>query len=796
MSSFKVGQAPWETANNLPTAHSAKPSKLVNPVPGAEAKQMVAQAEPESIPVGSAPWETEEAAAPIAEPTPDQFAPDSQWNNPADIVRDNINQFNPDNMIDRIRSGLAANDTEKMGYLEKKYGKGNVAMKDEKIYFRRSPEEKLRRLDPATFELMSDLIPDFMREIVMEGAMAPAELGGAAMFSPAGPGGAAAGAIGGRVASVPMANAVADAAAGAAGVPRDPSRNAMTENLIGMGAEAAFPVVAGKVIGAVAKRIPGTLAYKAAKEAGEKEVVALTRSSNEVLEAAADLEREGLNVPMMLHQLHPDDPKVVELTKGMESHAPFLNKQTEFAEGYGKQLENTLTEIARRGGQGPVAPGKIAGTLTDAVSTLDRAEGKAIGNFKAKAIAKTGNQKQPLPEELNQEITGLMRELGFTPRRRVREHIVRPGSLEGVGKRGLEDRKIVEQIDWIPPKDLQPILGAKGLTKTGEVRSLVNALSELAKKTQGDGARLTDLDRLVTLVGDLNPKLRGTAAGSTWGRLTAGLRQHRRQVIGEALGDPTEKALFNRTMDDFSALRTNTEQLSTVLRGDVTSRTLVNSFFKGKENLANIRAIKSLVGKDSAEWGSLKEEFIDQLMLKHSSDGPTGFKSEAFLNDLKKNYGDDFIREVLNDGKSGPNYDTVKNLLTMGKRIEATQKNVKLDTLDAKQEKALAEGFFGALLHSPYRMVKGAGQFLFNATGNKENAFLELVNRDGFEKYLTGFKADGRVKAEIARKIETLQTRYNAGRAAHKKTAEALDIGKDIVKRGTKATIREDVMRD
>jgi len=772
-----------------------KPGSLTKPVPGAEA-----QSEADAF---LADFDAPEVAAPGGAPDADSAdaflnsmdegaaaPPSMEREAEPGFIQANINQFNPQNFIDRLQTGFAANDTEKVNFLKKKYGDGNVVEDKGKIYYRRNPKDKLKALDPGTLEVIADIIPDFAREIVTEASMLPGEiLGGIAGTFAGGPAGAAAGATAGRVASVPLANKAADEVASAVGVNRDDTRSALTENAIGMGAEAVLPVVGRQLV----KRIPGTALYKAAREAGEKEVVALSKQSQEVLQAAQSLETEGINTPMMLHQIQPDSPKLAKTVSGLQDYAPFINKQREFAEGYGEALNNTLNEIKRRGGHDPVQAGKLAQTVTNAVESLDASEGKAIGHYRARALAKLGNQKQQLPAESSQTVVELMKELGFQPKRSKLNVITRPGTYERAAQRGgVESKGVVERVNWVPPKDLQPIIGRLGLDDT-QTRQVVNALNEYGQLvSRGNEARLTDVERLIKRMGPLNRKLQGSALAGTWGKLTGDLRSFRREMIGNSLGDPTEKALYNRVMDDFSMIRSNTEQLGGALRGDVTAKTIVSSFFKGKENLANIRALKAITGNDSAQWGALKEEFVNQLMVKHSSDGPTGFNSGAFLKDLQQNYGDDFIREVLNDGKAGPNLDTVKNLLTVGKRIEAIQKGVRADSANEKVKQGVVDAGIGLIAGIKFKAVNGIMSLLGANTG-QEKALFEILNREGFEKYLG--KYPSKDKARIARTLEEMMMKYNAAREGSRKVKAVTDIGKELGVRGGRAAVKEDLMR-
>jgi len=608
------------------------------------------------------------------------------------------------------------------------------------------------------------------------------------------------GAVAGRVASVPMAYALADSIAQRSGVPLDPSRNQRGENIVGMGVEAVLPVVGSKIAKQVAKRIPGSEAYKLAKEAGEKELVALSKQSQEVVRAADTLESSGLlqkingdevgvpgaNVSLMLHQVAPDSPKAQSLLRQVADAPQLINAETRQAEAYGESLRNTLKDIASRGNPGPIAPENLASTVTNAVESIEKLEGQSIGKFRAKALAALGNKKQPLPPEVSNSVIATMKELGFQPRRQVLTSVTRPGSLEGIASRGMTAGNKIERTAWTPPKDLQPIIGRLGLDE-GQTRSVVNILNEYGQLiSRGNEARLTDVERMIKRMGPLNQKLRGSALSGTWGKMTGDLRQFRREVIGNALGDAGEKQTFNAVMDDFSMIRQNTEQLSNVLRGDVTAKTVVNGFFKGKENLANIRALKAITGNDSPQWGALKEEFVNQLLTKHAADSKTGFNSKGLLDDMQKNYGPDFIREVLDDGKAGPNFETVKNLLTVGTRIEQSARKIKADLADDKTKQGLMNIAMGLAADIRFKTVNGVTALLGGASG-KEHALFEIMSRDGIERYVAGYpkKLSPANQSRITQNLKDMLAQYKVYRRA--------DAGAKAAGRVARPVIRQDM---
>jgi hypothetical protein len=773
---------------------SAKPGQVMNPVPGKDAAMtadsLLAEFDaPEMAAPAAAPSadsllaEFDGAEAPVEQdpnaPIPeDQFAPDPGF------LEANVDQFS--NLGDRVRAGLAANDTEKLAFLQKQYGPKNAVMKNGELYFRKDPKAKLKRFDPDQMEMVADFL-DFSREAVVEGAMLPGEVGGAIMGAPYAGVGAIPGAIAGRVASVPMANALANSVAQRAGIPQDPSRNQRMENTVGMVAETVLPVVGGKIVKEIAKRIPGTMAYKAALQSGQREIVALSAQSKEVLKAADDLAAEGINLNLMQQQIHSTSPQILKKVASVEKMPAFVQKQQEFAEGYGAALENTVNEMKRAAN--PSGARVSSESITDAVKLADRLEGERIGMYKAKALAKTKNAPAPLPQSANQIAEDAMRQMGFTPKVSRKEVLVRPGSLEGAASRGIEERKMIEKTIWSPPKDMEEVAGTFGLDAP-QARVMTNALKKYSDTMSASGgqARVTEVEALIDYLGPITQKLRGTNGGRIITQITNQLRTHRREMIAAGLPD-TDKQLFNQAMDEFGLKREVMNELSGVLDNEVSAKAIVQHFFTGKSAIKRVNALKTIVGTDSPQWGALKEEFLNQVLLDGaSSKSATGFDSAGVLKTIKNKYGDDFVSEVLDQG-TGPNSTTLKNLLTVGERIEASQRGLKIDNLSEQQKKAQVESLFGFLYNSSYRMVNGAAKML-GLAGDKEAVLMEILNREGVEKYLSSYKESAK-KQKIASVIEPMLQNYNAARAADTRVGATLRAGEDVLKRGSRGFIRE-----
>lgn len=823
------------------SAFSARPSSLTKPVPGAQDDFEAAMSDlgaapsisaPASVPAGADDFEA--AMADLRAPAAPQGGPNAQQpfaldpNSPeAQKVASQMGtdeQADPSflaantiglpeqlrNFTTRLQAGLAGSDKERELLLRKKFGETNVKVNaGGDLMFRRAADEKFKKLDPGTLELLNDFIPDFARDAVYEGAQLPFEVAGATAGAVGGlglgapvtvPGGIWAG----RVVGSTFANKLADSVASAAGVPEDPERSKFTENLISTAAEAVLPVV-GK---AIFKRLPGTMAYTAAKEAGAHETVALSEQSNAVAQAAADLATEGraaqingeligipgANVSLMGHQINPDNPELIKKLGIVAELPKFINAQEKLAADWGSSLNGTLTEIARQGGHGPVAPEQLAKVVTGAVESLEEAEGKAIGGFRTKAMKELKNEKLPLPKDLATHVDGIMTELGFN-KKLVEQRVYRreaqasrprmdvkageianplpagtaPGAYTDATKFAdvysrtpdqAAGTKITPQsrvkVVFTAPTDMRPLMGKLGITKTGDMRAFVNALEDFANAS-GDGLRISDVDRYVKRIGNLQPAANksGGEITAAWGKFSSGLRTFRRDAIKAGLNDETDRAAYDMAMDGFGALRGNIEQLQGVLKEESGAKAIVTNLFSGKNNIPSIRAMKALTKDNPEIWGSLKEEFITQNLIGKFADrnSPTGFSSTAFLNEMDKKYGPEFMKLVLDDGP-GPNSQTVRKLLTVTERLERTYKGAKADTMSDKEKTGFMNLVIGTLFDVKFKAMNGI-QTLFGATTSTDKILQDIMTNEGIDKYIAAYP--GRIdRKSVAQNIKDL----------------------------------------
>lgn len=659
-----------------------------------------------------------------------EYEQESRSYSPVDIVKDNASQFG--NFVTRLQAGLGANDTEKLGFLKQKFGEENARYTDGKLFFRKDKGGKFKRLDPDTLEIINDIIPDFAREITQELFMAPAEIavGTAGALTPV-PGAAPAGIVATRAALARPSIDFADAVAAKAGVPQDPTRDVGGEAVVQSAMEALAPAI-GAGLKFVSKFIPKTQAYalrKAANEA-EKGDFILSNESKDILRSVRELEKGGIlapidgrglgfpeaNVVLGAHQLHPDNPLAQQAAKLVGQSAEFRNWQTAQGEAVNSAIKDNLAAIVQKSGKGPVSNKALADAVTDAATDLSKAEGKAIGAFKAKAMANTKNQLQPLPPETIKKFDDFAQQLGIE----------------------IEQRRIpgTPEIQKIYKKGKPAELGTLGITDPGQLNAFRNKMFEVLNKQQNNGMRISRIEEAVSIMGDLNQaagKVGGTFKAQ-WGNLTGELRQFRRSAIKNGLPDEVEKKGFDEVMDSFSASRDAIQNIVDSVNTDMGANAVVKSVFnKGKTAIGDLRDMKAILGKSNPEvWDRLRGEFIDQLALKHTKSGPTGFNAAAFEKELNS-YGDEFLGIVYDGAKS--NVSDLRNLIKVAARIEKT--NIPANGMSETAKEALVKDAAKAAFTSKYLKVN-ALLSVFGIAKGRKNVLLDILTKDGVDKYVQG----------------------------------------------------------
>lgn len=145
-------------------------------------------------------------------------------------------------VLARLRAGLGRSTAEKASLFEATFGKGNVKVRADKIYFRRPGEKRFQSVEPESLGFWTDLISDLADNSgsVVEGATAAGVEGlGALTGSAAGPAGAGLGLAAGAMVGGAAGADARRLAVAAAGGQIDPAVNQTQEQTIGAAANLA-----------------------------------------------------------------------------------------------------------------------------------------------------------------------------------------------------------------------------------------------------------------------------------------------------------------------------------------------------------------------------------------------------------------------------------------------------------------------------------------------------------------------------------------------------------------------------
>lgn len=769
------------TAQGSPTKPFGNgPKSLRKPAQDDLDAELAALEGSDSLPVAAAPSSDLDAelaaleggsAPDLAAPMPDASADTDMRQsptalnylaNPSLALENNVP--NGADLIMQAKAGLAANDTEKLGFLQKQFGKENVRIVDGKFQYRKSPEEKFRKFNSTIINDFLDAFIPTPREAVKEVAMIPGELGGAFAGSAAAtPGaGTAMGAYAGRIASVPLSNLVADMVAEQVGIPQDASRNKNMEVVLEASLEAAVPV-AGKIlkggINRIAKKIPGSSA-NVAKQATEaaQDVFALGDQSKEVLGAVKQLEEAGINARLLNHQLHTESTPLKQAAMMVRDTKEFQDAQVRIAGEAQDVIQKTFRSLTDPALAGKSQAGRIGEVVLDSAKTLRQAEGREIGALKNKAMANTKNGALIVPESINEKIKVLASNLGFDP------------------------------IKGTPPKDVSALGGKLGITDPNDIRAFSNTLSDMIKRGKGGQVRYSDLDPLVTQIGNLVPaakKYRGTEIAGIWSGLAKEARAFKNQAIEDGLQSQAEKEAFRATNARYGALLDNVETIENLITDDMGSHIVVDKLLgKGQEALGNAKALKSILPKPT--WEKLKADWVEKQILDFTS-AKSGKINPAQLQEfMTKNLGPEFTEVLFDDKKKFANF---KSALIYGQRA---LESIPPSGASPEQIKAAGKGFIQAIEN--FNFAKPSTYFaLLTSPGaagreakQKQQALNAILSDEGFRRYIAGLPT-----AKRNRVTKTIDGIYDyAVENRLMPPAKSIDIGKGTVRRAAQQQIR------
>lgn len=689
-------------AQPIKSPNSARPSAVAKPVPGEDDAELneaflASFNAPEAVAASVSEDDTAFADS-IAPPEP-EFESDPSF------TEAQGQQF--EKLGDRVRAGLAANDTEKLNFLKQRYGDENATLKDGEIWYRKEGKGKFRRFDPDAVELVADFL-DFSREATQEAALAVPEIAGGVLGNAYAPGvGAVGGALAARTAFTPAANQFADDLASLAGIPRDSSRDKATEDAIQAGSELLGPVV-GKSFRFLKRFAKGTQehAERMAQKAAQKAEYSLSDESAQILNDVRELEsglfaKELGGAPLMNPaQINPDNALAVTAAMKVRNSPQMQKFQQDRGQMILSSVKENLSMLAPKAGHGPVPDEKLGQIITDAASDLKKAEGVAIGQFKSRARATLKGQRVSMSDALTEKVNFLVSELASG----------RPGAL--------------------------------GITDPNEMKAFSSAIEELAKRHGGKGLRLDDIDEVIDVVGDMVPRARKTGGriSQRWQGLSSELRQFRRDAIKSGLPDDVDKKAFDQVMDSFSAHAEGIQNVADSINTTMGANAVVRSMFsKGKEATGDLQALRSVLKKQHPEaWDRLRSEWVENLTNEFFDE--TGKKNYAGLMKRLNDPSNKELNAIMFEGQS---LEPIKQLMRVGQRFEQTK--MRAGPLGEDEIKKTFGEVARVAAGSTYLKVGAVARLL--GMESEKSLLRDVLTKEGVEQYLTRVPPPQRAKA-------------------------------------------------
>lgn len=613
---------------------------------------------------------------------------------------------------DRIAASIAGDPASVELTMKKRLGEENVRSKDGAIYIKKPGDKAFRKLDPGTFEIISDTIGDFYKEAIqgLGGA-----IGGAAGLASPAPGGA----IAGTALGVATASAGLDAygkerlgvVKANQGTPLEETGKYLKE-----GAEYAMLDRIFKGLGDKwAARKQTIQGLKKLNEISptdrlQESVKTNMQTLDELRNLGMTKRITGTNIDVPAHQLLPHDPKVLKIAESVSANQSFQNAQKEAAENFGNAAIDLMEEAA------DITKGKLKETIKTGVPSskslsaadvtglfnkVRRAEGAVLGEFRQKVAKETG--KMPLPiQKTTQTISDIFNKLGVT--------------VQGGAPVFPEDDALAQILGT----DSKPFIN--GLKKD---------LSTLFNKAAKGGMTIDEVLGQSQILGAKNEGANrvGGLYKSMIGRLSSSMREDSRNLMGQLLS-PEDAIEYSSKMKRFSSISKSMEQLDSYLRDDIGLNTFAKGLVnKGKEGLANLRAAKEFLTKEDPQmYKNLIGEFFEELALKNRDTSKIAtFNPQGMRKELAS-LGGEYLDELF--PKNGPISKSL--VLRTFDLSDQLQKSIIKGTDDEVRK---AAGKVATNLNAWNRGVNAASALMH--FGSKNNRLLKLLSRDGVESFLS-----------------------------------------------------------
>lgn len=679
---------------------------------------------------------------------------------------------NPDHAdaLQRMQIGMEANDADKLEHLKKIYGPDGAKEVDGKLLVKK--DGKWANFNNNSFGLGMGDAANLGREVVTQAPVYGAEAVGTGLAG-------AEASTGAGAAAIPVTLAASRAIGGAVGELTARKINTMlggvnhtlSDDMAAAAEQGGMQALFGHLVGKVGEsfgksgiELVGNKVQPIVDDAVSKVVTPMAEQATKSAETSAakfqpydaenklsravqdatDLNAKAtkLGIQMTPSELFPGNQKMQDLMARANT-SPAMD---EFREGRAIQVDNLVTQFGNTVAKGDPT---ILPDIVAKASVLDHSLGAEIGNDRAQAIIKHGDQLVNANgssefagnSNFNDGLTKAARRLGFAdPDSGALDfsYRTRPSSSDIAQSMGMDESKVnwlsKAVVDWN-----DKLTNGNGQLTLKETNKIYDQLSQQLNNAY-DGQN------------NIRPQYSKDYVGALLD-LKNGIRDTLTEGIGTTMGKEGQDA-YKQRLATFSTNKNALEDMSNLLKradpknpdSNPTAQYVMNYITKSPADApARIQAFKTIFGDTHPEAiDSLKAAHWQQV-LNQSSYSATdiattqkvgSFKAEPFLNSMKDGTAKREIMESLYGAEN------TKSLIDMAKVIGVIQRDYKPGQVDASS-------FVKRAFISGYSFIKGNPDeaiALFNANSAAKNA----INGATTSKLLQGLSPE---KQTIMNKI-------------------------------------------
>ncbi len=662
---------------------------------------------------------------------------------PERSLMDQIQQFPA-----RFEASFANTPERKQFVLERRYGKENVR-KNKSDSFDIKKDNKWIKFDSDQFEVLNDIVADWGRDAIGQGATELATVGGlaAAGVSTVGTGGA------GIATAAPIV-AASRVAGGAAG-------NALAQVIAndiygipkGSVAEQASEIAISGALNAVFGRVGDRIGSYFAKKGAEKATRIANQTVNESLatdikvlkEASDELEQAGIIEPVknqfggkttfLPEQATMGNEKDIALRAKVYSENPEVqNVKGKLMDGLNQVIEKINNKIAA---VSPIKGSKILEYAND----IEIAEGSIIGKYKNMALEQ-GAKTRVNADIAREKIKSSMENLGYsffdTVKTKPSNYVAAtPKSSQTVKEFSRPTMESLEARGF-SPEAAKKLMDRLESTYKEILGNTVDGRTKITfEKLSGINNNYKELVNELYNKSDVNVKSRKILT-----EIKDSLGDDYEKAIGAILGDTPAGKEFSDAMSKFSNIKNAKKDLGRILIDSQSGEPTIaaealakNLFGSGKSNLKEITAMKKLLKDDPDIWDQIKRVHLDELMRKNWDSKIEKYDVLGYADDILK-LPKDVALELVGSAK---NLNLIKSARVYANRLQNYTVEDYAKSEDARKaiQKAL-------VFLTNYAQTKGLAVFdMFSSVG-RNRSLSKYLSDEGRDQMLKLTPVDGR----------------------------------------------------